>query len=105
MWGFPGSAAGDCNAQVTGPEALATCLADALRGTLGIQVEVGEALPAIRHAYTHFHITLHPFLCRVVSGEPQALGYPDVHWVSAAELASYAFPVTDRKIAGILRND
>ena len=105
LWGFPGSAAGDCNAQVIGPDALATCLADALHETLGIQVEVGEALPAIRHAYTHFRITLHPFRCRVVSGEPQALGYPDQRWVSPAELGDYAFPVTDRKIAGMLRND
>ena len=105
LWGFPGSAAGDCGAPVTGPDALATCLADALRETLGIQVEVGEALPAIRHAYTHFRITLHPLRCRVVSGEPQALGYPEVRWVSAAQLASYAFAVTDRKIAGMLCND
>jgi A/G-specific adenine glycosylase len=105
LWGFPGSAAGDCNAQVTGSGALAICLAGALRETLGIQVEVGEALPAIRHAYTHFRITLHPFRCRVVSGEPQALGYPAARWVSAAEMTNYAFPVTDRKIAGMLRND
>jgi A/G-specific adenine glycosylase len=104
LWGFPGSAAGDCNALVTGSDALATCLTDALRETLGIRVEVGEALPAIRHAYTHFRITLHPFRCREVSGEAQALGYREVRWVSAAGLASYAFPVTDRKIAGMLRN-
>ena len=104
LWGFPGSAAGDCNAQVTGSDALATCLADALAETLGIRVEVGEALPTIRHAYTHFRITLHPFRCRIVSGAPQALGYPEVRWVSAAEMTSYAFPVTDRKIAGMLRN-
>ena len=90
---------------MTGSDALATCLTDALRQTLGIRVEVGEALPAIRHAYTHFRITLHPFRCRIVSGAPQALGYPEVRWVSAAEMTSYAFPVTDRKIAGMLRND
>jgi A/G-specific adenine glycosylase len=105
LWGFPGSAAGDCDAQEAGLDALATCLTDALRETLGIQVEVGKALPSIRHAYTHFRITLHPFHCRIASGEPEALGYPDVRWVSAAELTSYAFPVTDRKIAGMLRND
>jgi A/G-specific adenine glycosylase len=105
LWGFPGSAAGDCNAPVTGSDALAICLVNMLRETLGIQVEVGEALPAIRHAYTHFRITLHPFRCRIVGGEPQALAYPDVRWVSAAEMTSYAFPVTDRKIAGMLRND
>ena len=81
MWGFPGSAAGDCDTQVALPAALATCLADALRETLGIEVVVGEALPAIRHAYTHFRITLQPFHCRIVSGEPQALGYREVRWV------------------------
>jgi A/G-specific adenine glycosylase len=105
LWGFPGSAAGNCNALVSGSDALATCLTDALRRTLGIQVEVGEALPAIRHAYTHFRITLHPFRCRVVSGLPQALGYPEVRWVSATEMTRYAFPVTDRKIARMLRDD
>ncbi len=105
LWGFPGSTAGACNAPETGFDRLATCLADALRETLGIQVEVGAALPTIRHAYTHFRITLHPFRCRVVSGEPQALGYPQVRWVSAVEMLRYAFPVTDRKIAGMLRDD
>ena len=84
---------------MTGSDALATCLADALRETLGIQVEVGEALPAIRHAYTHFRITLHPFRCRLVSGEPQALGYPEVRWVSAGGAGELRLPVTDRKIA------
>jgi len=105
LWGFPGSRAGDCNAPVAGPDTLAICLADALRETLGIQVEVGEALPAIQHAYTHFRITLHPFRCRLVGGDPQALGYPEVRWASVAEIASYAFPVTDRKIARTLRSD
>jgi A/G-specific adenine glycosylase len=104
LWGFPGSAAGDCNAPVTGSDALAACLADVLRETLGIQVEVGEALPTIRHAYTHFRITLHPFRCRIVSGAPEALGYPEVRRVSAGEMTRYAFAVTDRKIAGMLRN-
>ena len=35
LWGFPGSAAGDCNAPVTGSGALAICLADALRDDVG----------------------------------------------------------------------
>jgi A/G-specific adenine glycosylase len=105
LWGFPGSQAGDCNAPAAGPDTLAVCLADALRKTLGLQLEVGEALPTIRHAYTHFRITLHPFRCRVVSGEPRALGYPGVRWAPMAELTDYAFPVTDRKIAEMLHDD
>jgi len=103
LWGFPGSAAGTCG--TAGPEALIGCLADALQATLGIEVAVGAALPAIRHAYTHFRITLHPYHCRLVSGEPQALGYADLRWVHPAELDDYAFPVTDRKIAAAIRGD
>jgi A/G-specific adenine glycosylase len=95
LWGFPSSAAGAC----VQADALAICLADALRETLGIEATVDAALPAIRHAYTHFRITLHPFRGRLVAGEPQTLGYSAVRWVTAAELTGYAFPVTDRKIA------
>ncbi len=100
LWSFPGSAAGGCLTAEAGVDVLATCLADALRETLGIRVEVGDALPVIRHAYTHFRITLHPYRCRLVDGSPQALGYPELRWVSVAEMTRYAFPVTDRKIAG-----
>ena len=99
LWGFPGSGAGACEEGAVQTDALAVCLADALRETLGIEATVGEALPAIRHAYTHFRITLHPFRCRLAKTEPQALGYPAVRWVAGAEMSSYAFPVTDREIA------
>lgn len=105
LWGFPGSPAGACADPTDRPETLRACLARALRETLGVEAAVGEALPAIGHAYTHFRITLHPFRCRLVRGEPQALGYAEVRWVTAGEMAAYAFPVTDRKIAGELQGD
>jgi A/G-specific adenine glycosylase len=105
LWGFPGSSAGACGGETDRPETPGDCLARALRETLGIDVTVGEALPAIRHAYTHFRITLHPFRCRLMGGEPQALGYPELRWVAAAELTGYAFPVADRKIADGLQGD
>ena len=118
LWGFPGSVAGDCasNERVPPPDAvggapdpgtrvLADCLARALAASLGIAVAVGEPLGEIKHAYTHFRITLHPFRCRLVAGEPQALGYSAAQWATAAELMGYAFPVTDRKIAdGLARS-
>ena len=105
LWGFPGSAAGDCRLAEANAGALAACLAEALSASLGIQVEPGEVLPVIRHAYTHFRITLHPFRCRLVGGEPRALGYAEMRWVSPAELEDYAFPVTDRRIAKRLLSD
>jgi A/G-specific adenine glycosylase len=65
---------------------------------LGVEVEVGAPLPPIIHAYTHFRITLHPFRCRLLAGEPKPLGCAAVRWVAPAELGGYPFPVTDRKI-------
>jgi len=97
LWGFPGSAPGACEAGK-----LADCLVDALRTTLGIEVEIARAMPIIRHAYSHFRITLYPFRCHLLAGEPRAPGYPAARWVTGKELADYAFPVTDRKIAKAL---
>jgi A/G-specific adenine glycosylase len=102
LWGFPGSAAGECDSGVPAlsgaSSPLADCLAAALRDSLGIEVAVGAALQSIRHAYTHFCITLHPFRCRLLRGAPQDGRYVAFRWASPAELGNYAFPVTDREI-------
>lgn len=109
LWGFPGSAAGECDECETrriseNPSGLllAACLAAALRDGLGIEVAVGAALPSIRHAYTHFRITLHPFRCQLLGGEPNPLRYHALRWATAPELTAYALPNTDREIANTL---
>ncbi len=115
LWGFPGSAAGDCGSIAGGDrgagdiEALAGCLAKALRQGLGIEVIVGAPLPAFRHAYTHFRITLHAFVCTLAGGERLCppgrgcrFGWPAVRWVSPAETEAYALAVTDRKVLKML---
>jgi len=92
LWGFPGGTAAE-------GEALDAALSRTVAEQTGIQVRPGAALRAIKHAYTHFRITLHPFRAAHTAGEPRPLRCADVRWVAAADLAAYAFPVTDRKIA------
>ena len=70
---------------------------------LAMQIEVGEFVTQIKHAYTHFRITLHAFHARHLSGNPQHLGVAAHAWVTLADLDSYAFAVTDRKIISALR--
>jgi A/G-specific adenine glycosylase len=91
LWEFPG---GKRHAGETLPE----CLRRELQEELGIAVEVGRHLISVRHAYTHFRITLHAFECRLLSGEPQPIGVADWRWVNLDELAAFPFPVTDQKI-------
>ena len=57
----------------------------------------------VKHAYTHFRITLHAFECDYVSGRPKALGCTAWRWVKPDELDAYAFPRANRKVIEALR--
>jgi adenine-specific DNA glycosylase len=63
---------------------------------------VGQPVTTVKHAYTHFRITLHAFECRHAAGQVRALGVADWHWVKLDELDAFAFPVTDQKIIAVL---
>jgi A/G-specific adenine glycosylase len=73
---------------------------------LGIEVEVtsGEALIVVKHAYTHFRITLHAFDCRLAVGSPvpQCIECDDFRWATPEEITALPMSVADRKIARIL---
>jgi mutator protein MutT len=96
LWEFPGG-----KLEVEDAD-LAACLRREIGEELGIPIEVDAPLTVVRHAYTHFRITLHAFHARHVAGEPQALGCADWRWVELRELADYPFPVTDQKIIAAL---
>jgi A/G-specific adenine glycosylase len=68
-----------------------------------VQVKNGGRA-SIRHAYTHFRITLHAFSITSKTGKPKALACKDWQWVSAAALARLAFSKADRKILEAICN-
>lgn len=96
LWEFPGGK------QEAG-ESLPAALRREIGEELGIEIEVGDHLTSINHAYTHFRITLHAFHARYVAGTPQNLGVAAHAWVTLADLDRYAFAVTDRKIIAELK--
>jgi len=86
-------------------ETLEECLVREIREELGIEIAVGELIMSVRHAYTHFRVTIHVFHCCYLSGEPQALGCADWRWVRPDELDDFAFPAADRRIIAALRGN
>jgi A/G-specific adenine glycosylase len=91
LWEFPGG-------KIEKGETLEACLAREIREELDLAVRVGRPLASIRHAYTHFKITLHVFECEFKGGRIRLNGCDDAVWVKAAELDRYAFPGADRKV-------
>lgn len=91
LWEFPGGKREE-------GESLEDCLRREIREELGVQVVVGERFATVRHAYTHFRVTLHAFHCRHLSGDPRALGCAAWRWVTPVELDAYPMPGTNRKI-------
>ncbi|MBK8905055.1 MAG: A/G-specific adenine glycosylase [Anaerolineaceae bacterium] len=96
LWEFPGGKQED-------NETLPQALVREIEEELALQIEVGRFLTTVKHAYTHFRITLHAFHAWHLSGQPQHLGVANHAWVTLADLDSYAFAVTDRKIIVALR--
>ncbi len=96
LWEFPG---GKQEPDETLPQALKR----EIQEELAIDIEVGEHLTSIKHAYTHFRITLHAFHAIHLSGTPQHLGAADHAWVTLDDLDNYAFAVTDQKIIAALK--
>ena len=98
LWEFPGGK------QEPG-ESLQECLVREIREELDFEIEVGEHLVSVDHAYSHFSITLHAFAAQYVSGQPRAIGCADWRWIAPQELDDFALPRTDRRIVEHLRED
>ena len=90
LWEFPGG-------KRRPGETVRRALSRELLEEFGLRVRVRKALPPVAHAYTHFRVTLHPFLCEFAAMEPPPGAQP-WRWVEPEELARYAMPRGNRKI-------
>lgn len=91
LWEFPGGK------QEPG-ETLEATVQREIREELGLDVAVAEKICVVKHAYTHFRITLHAFYCRYRGGEPQCGAAQQWRWVSPQELTHYAFPKANKTV-------
>ncbi|MBN2439118.1 MAG: A/G-specific adenine glycosylase [Deltaproteobacteria bacterium] len=89
LWKFPG---GILNPREVREEGLKRIVRD----ELGIGIGVGSALASVKHAYTHFRITLTAFSCTLLEGSPAGQQW---RWADAGESEALPFSSADRRIA------
>jgi A/G-specific adenine glycosylase len=89
LWSFPG---GELEEGENGRAGLRRIL----RQMLGVRVRVGQALPELRHSYTHFQVTREAYLC-LLSGDLPARS--TLRWVRRRALGRYPMGKLDRSLA------
>lgn len=95
LWEFPGGK------QQPG-ESLEECCRREIAEETGLHVAVGKKFAEVKHAYTHFKITLHAFTCQYLSGEAMPKSSQEVRWVRLEDLSHYAFPKANKAVIDAL---
>ncbi len=91
LWEFPGG-------KKEADETLEECVKRELREELGVEVRIQAPFMTVRHAYTHFKITLHAFECRLLRGKPRPKTATAARWVQLQEMQQLPFPRANKRI-------
>jgi A/G-specific adenine glycosylase len=91
LWEFPGGK------QETG-ETIQQCIARELKEELGINIEVGEFLITVKHAYSHFTMEMHTYFAKIKSGRPRPIHCQDFQWLEISSLRKLPYSKADLKV-------
>ena len=97
LWEFPG---GKLHPGETPEQAVVR----ELREETGVQIRPEKFLLNVRHTYSHFHLNMDVFLCRLVKGRPRALECEACRWTMPDDWDGFAFSKADLKIIHFLRS-
>lgn len=91
LWEFPGGK------QEEG-ESIQQTVERELYEELGIEVKAYKEFMKLKHVYSHFSITMHAFLCRLISGNPSPKSSQEIRWVEISELEQFPFPTANKRL-------
>ncbi|MDR9418897.1 A/G-specific adenine glycosylase [Gracilimonas sp.] len=89
MWEFPGG-------KQENVETIKQTIERELKEELGVEVKAYKELMNLKHAYSHFSITMHAWFCKLISGEPKPKESQEVRWVKREELEKFPFPKANK---------
>jgi len=96
LWAFP-------SAKRAAGESLEAAVRRAVREKLPVPAAIQRKVGAVSHAYSHYRITLHGYLCEATGGAcPEGVG---VGWIRAGRGGRYAIPRADRKLLELIQKE
>lgn len=98
LWEFPGG-------KKEKRESLRDTVARELHEELDVVVDVLDKVLTVKHAYSHFKITLHAYLCSIQSGKPRPKSSQQLRWVTVDELDTYPFPKANKELVKALQQN
>ncbi len=96
LWEFPGGKIED------GESAQAACARE-IKEEVDLDVDVGDRLTRVRHAYSHLRVEIDVFRCRYTGGKVALRGPTEYRWILPEETAEYAFPRANHKFLEVLK--
>ena len=95
LWEFPGG-------KIEPGEDLVAGLKRNICEELGVEIEIGPEYVVYQHAYTHFRVTMHAYICELNGSQPNNLYHTNLAWTKPSSLADYPMGKIDRQISNAL---
>ena len=89
-WEFPGG-------KLESGESLTDALRREMREELDVEIEIGEQIDYVEHAYPDRIVCLHFYRCQL-KGKPRPMLNQQIRWVKRHELATLEFPLADKAL-------
>ena len=90
-WEFPGG-------KIEPGESTEDALKREIREELATEIEVDELLTTVEYDYPKFHLTMHCYLCTIISGDLSLLEHEDARWLALDELDSVKWLPADKDV-------
>jgi A/G-specific adenine glycosylase len=96
LWEFPGG-------KINDNESEKQALIREVQEEVNLDITITQKLGTIKHAYSHFKINLHAYICSSITKEAVAISASKLEWINENKLDNYAFPTANKKLFKLLK--